>query len=305
MKRTLVALAIAAVAALAGGCSVIGGTGGTPSPTTGPTLTTAELRYRLIESFGPAWFCDPDFYPVARFDEQQRAIERFGEMQADSDAFDAILAHLGIQPGADVTDQQKLDIYRAWKQLNAIVLDPAGADRYRFDYLNIPVPGANDGRRTTGTIDAQGTITIEQQAPAGEPPCPICLARGTRIATPNGDVAVEDVRVGLRVWSFDVAGRRVVASVIRTGRTPVPDSHEVVRLVLDDGRVLRASPGHPLPDGRPLESIRARDIVDAAIVTSATLEPYDGGFTHDLLTDSPTGGYIADDIPLRSTLTSD
>ena len=190
-----------------------------------------------------------------------------------------------IQPGTDVSDEQKLAIYRAWKALNAIVVDPADGDTYRFDYLNQPAPNESVGRRTTGTIDAQGTITVERQDPAGQPPCPICLARGTAIATPDGDLAVEDVRVGMRVWSFDATGRRVIGTVIRTGRTPVPDSHEVVRLVLGDGRELLASPGHPLSDGRSLGSIRTGDTVDGAVVVSATLERYDGGSTFDLLTD--------------------
>jgi hypothetical protein len=302
MKRLL--LAVATLVAFASGCA-FPGTAATPSPTAGPTLTTAELRYRLIDAFGAPWFCDPDEFPVARFDEQSRAIERFGEMQSDREAFDAILAHLGIQPSTDVSDEQKLAIYRAWKALNAIVVDPADGDTYRFDYLNQPAPNESVGRRTTGTIDAQGTITVEQQDPAGQPPCPICLARGTAIATPDGDLAVEDVRVGMRVWSFDATGRRVIGTVIRTGRTPVPDSHEVVRLVLGDGRELRASPGHPLSDGRSLRSIRTGDTVDGAVVVSAMLERYDGGSTFDLLTDSPTGGYIAGGIPLRSTLTVD
>ena len=302
MKRLL--LAVATLVAFASGCA-FPGTGATPSPTAGPTLTTAELRYRLIDAFGPPWFCDPDEFPVARFDEQARAIERFGEMQSDREAFDAILGHLGIQPGTDVSDVQKLAIYRAWKALNAIVVDPADGDTYRFDYLNQPAPNESVGRRTTGTIDAQGTITVQRQDPAGQPPCPICLARGTAISTPDGGLAVEDVRVGMRVWSFDATSRRVVAKVIRTGRTPVPDGHQVVRLVLGDGRELRASPGHPLSDGRSLGSIRTGDTVDGAVVVSATLEPYDGGSTFDLLTDSPTGGYFADGVPLRSTLTVD
>jgi len=82
-------------------------------------------------------------------------------------------------------------------------------------------------------------ITIEQQAPAGEPACPICLARGTRLATPAGDVAIEDVRVGMHVWSIDQGGRRIVANVVRVGQTRVPASHLVVRLVLDEQRALR------------------------------------------------------------------
>jgi hypothetical protein len=106
----------------------------------------------------------------------------------------------------------------------------------------------------------------------------------------------------MRVWSIDGEGGRVVATVIRIGRTPVPASHLMVRLRLDDGRLLDASPGHPLADGRRLATIRLGDVVDGSIVTDATLEPYAGGWTFDLLPDGPTGTYIADGIPLGSTL---
>lgn len=272
------------------------------SPTPGAALTTAELRYRLIETFGPLWFCDPDFYPVARADEDALAVERFGEVQADGDAFAAILEHLAIPSGVDFTADQKLAIYRAWKQLNAISLESAGNGNYRFDYLNMPAPGASEGRRTAGSIDERGSITIDQQAPAGEPPCPICLARGTRIATPDGEVAIEDIRVGMRIWSLDDTGRRIVANVVRIGQSRVPPSHHVVRLVLDDGRTVRASPGHPLADGRLLASIGPGEWVDGATVVSAIREPYNGGSTFDLLTDSASHVYVADGIPLGSTL---
>jgi hypothetical protein len=273
-----------------------------PSPSPRGPLPIAELRYRLIDELGPLWYCDRDFYPIARDDEGVLAIQRFGEVQADREAFAAILGHLGLGAGAAFSADQKLAIYRAWKQLNAIVLDPVGDGSYRFDYLTMPAQGANDGRRTTGTIDVSGTIAIDQQQPAGAPPCPICLARGTRIATPDGDVAIEDIRVGMRVWSIDEAGRRVVERVVRIGQTPVPDAHQVVRLVLDDGRVVRASPGHPLADGRRLGTMQAGDWVDGATVISATLERYQGGSTFDLLPDGPTGVYIADGVPLGSTL---
>jgi hypothetical protein len=274
-----------------------------PSPL--PQLNGAELRYKLVDTFGPLWFCDPDFYPVARADEAELAVQRFPEVQADTEAFAAILMHLNLKPGADFDANQKLAIYRAWKQLNGVALQDAGNGTYRFDYLNMPAAGAAEGRRTSGTIDQHGTIVIEQQAPAGEPPCPICLARGTRIATPSGEVPVEDIRVGMRVWSIDATGQRVAATVTLIGQSRVPSTHEVVRLELADGRIVRASPGHPMVDGRLIGTIHASDMVDGVTVVSATLEPYDGGSTFDLLTDSSTHAYVADGIPLGSTLAAD
>lgn len=195
MFRSTVTI-MALLAVVVAGCTG-GGPGPSPSLTPGPQLTTAELRVRLIDTLGPVWYCDPDFYPIAVADEADRAIERFGEVQADTDAFVAIRTHLAIPTAAEFTADQKLSIYRAWKQLNAITLETVGNSSYQFDYLNMPEPGVTDGRRTTGTIDGRGQISVDVQSPAGEPPCPICLARGTRIATPDGDVAIEDVRVGM------------------------------------------------------------------------------------------------------------
>jgi hypothetical protein len=298
MSRTLLVRLFAVVVVVAACTS---SQPSTPTPTPGLPLTTPELKTRLIEEFGPLWYCDPDFWPIAREDEAVLAKQRFGEVQADGEAVAAITALLGIE-GDAFTDEKKLVIYHSWKQLNAILLEPADDGAYRFDYLNTPPPGASEGRRTTGTIDEHGAITIEQQAAAGEPPCPICLARGTRIATPDGEVPIEDIRVGMRVWSIDTAGLRFVATVAIVGRTQAPAAHQVVRLVLGDGRVVRASPGHRLSDGRPLGTIRPGDQIDGAIVVSAILEAYDGGFTFDLLPDGPTGSYIADGVPLASTL---
>ena len=275
----------------------------TPSPSPGPTLALAELKYRLIDRFGPRWFCDPDFYPIARANEVDLALQRFPGLRADQKTFATILTNVGVADGPDFTDQQKLTIYRAWKQLNATILDPIGNAAYRFDYLAMPAAaGSSEGLRSAGTIDERGTITVEQQAPAGEPPCPICLARGTRIAGIDGGVPIEDVRVGMRVLSVDEAGRTIEAVVLRVGRVAVGPWHRVVRLVLDDGRTVRASPDHRLADGRPLGTIMAGDLVDGSTVVEAGLEPYDGGQTFDLLPSGPTGAYWADGILLRSTL---
>src|SRR2546425_10876051 len=47
-----------------------------PSPTPSPApggLTQAQLKYRLIDTFGRLLFCDPDYYPVARGDDEPLA----------------------------------------------------------------------------------------------------------------------------------------------------------------------------------------------------------------------------------------
>lgn len=271
-------------------------------PTTDSTLTLAELKLAIIDRFGPLWYCDPDFYPIARREEIDAARERWAEVTTDTDAFEAIAAKQGLDPAADFTAEQKLAVYRAWKVLNAIALDPIGNDAYRFDYLAQPPAGAVEGTRTGGTITATGEITIKQQATAGEPICPICLARGTAIDTPTRPVPVEDLRIGDPVWTLDAGGTRVRGTVIAVGSMLAPAGHRVVRLVLADGRTVTASPGHPLADGRSLGELRSGDAVDGSLVVSADLIAYGGARTYDIAVSGPTGIYLVDGIPLGSTL---
>ena len=106
----------------------------------------------------------------------------------------------------------------------------------------------------------------------------------------------------MTVWTTDEAGIRVAGRVMAVGSTPVPRTHQVVHLVLSDGRTVDVSPGHPLPDGRRLGDLRPGDPVDGATVVSAALEAYDSGATFDLLPSGPTGTYWANDILLASTL---
>ena len=280
----------------------------TPVPTQEPTpvesvppLLRPDLRYRLVVGLGRPMFCDPDFYPVARADEAEQARLYLPAIRGDGPTDAAIVAALGIDPAATPTDSQILSIYREWKMLRALILTEAG-DRFGFDYIAAAGTSDTSGWHVVGTIDTGGSIAVDRRDPSGPPPCPICLARGTSISTPNGWYPVEDLRPGMPVWTSDREGRRMVGLVIETGSTPVPPTHEVVHLALSDGRAVDASPGHPLPDGRRLGDLRAGDLVDGAIVVSANLGSYGGGATFDLLPSGPTGTYWANGIHLASTL---
>ncbi|HEX5147583.1 MAG TPA: Hint domain-containing protein [Candidatus Limnocylindrales bacterium] len=300
-RRLLALVGLVAVVAACSGSSSPTPTPG-PTATPGPALTLPELKLALIARFGRLWYCDPDFYPIARQDELLSARERWAEVVADTEAFAAITSLLGLDPGGSFDDAQTLDVYRTWKVLNAIGLDPIGNDTYRFDYLAEPAGGAAQGTRTAGTITAAGEVTIEQQAAAGEPICPICLARGTLIDAPGGPLPVEGLRNGDLVWTLDVHGARVRGTVVGIGSTPAPAGHRVVRLVLADGRTVSASPGHPLPDGRRLGELRAGDAVDGSVVVASKLVAYEAGWTFDLVVSGPTGIYLVDGIPMGTTL---
>jgi hypothetical protein len=273
----------------------------TPSPAPGG-LTQAKLKFRIVDRFGPLAFCDPDYYPVARADEQSLAHQRLPDIQKDAPTFGAILVHLGIATNPPYTDEQELAIYRDWKMLNALRLDQVSAG-FHFNgvFVGFGSPLTTGEVRVDGTIDAFGGITVITSSPSGRPPCPICLARGTRIATPSGDVAVEDLRIGDVVWT-QVNGTRVARPLIEIGSTPVPATHRVVELRLSDGRAVNVSPGHPTADGRKVGDLATGDAYDGAVVVSAELIPYAGGATFDVLPAGATGLYWANGVLLGSTI---
>jgi Hint domain-containing protein len=298
------AIVASLLVALIAGCA--GAASGSPSPSAGGSpLTEAAAKEALLARFGPLVYCDPDYYPVARADEASAATEHLAEMRADTAAWAAIAVHLGFDPSSIPSGDGLLAAYHEWKMLRGLALTTSG-DGWGFDArFGGTGPDASASPSVThvvGTIAADGMIHIDSQEPSGPPPCPICLARGTKIATPEGEVAVEALRPGDPVWSLDPVGRRVPAVVGEVGSMPVPAGHEVVRLELVDGRTVLVSPGHPLRDGRPIAALREGDAYDGSVVASSDRIPYDGRRTFDLLPTGGTGVYWANGIQLGSTL---
>ncbi len=147
-----------------------------------------------------------------------------------------------------------------------------------------------------------GDIAIFSKSVTPDAPCPICLAEHTLINTPVGAVPVEDLEKGMPVWTVNSRGERVSAVVASAGRTSVPPTHRVTHLVLDDGRELFVSPGHPTGDGRTIGDLSAGDALDGGIVVTAELAPYQNDHTYDILPSGETGRYWADGILIDSTL---
>jgi Hint domain len=131
--------------------------------------------------------------------------------------------------------------------------------------------------------------------------CPICAAPDTPIATPSGERPIADLRVGDLVYSVD-HDAVVAVPLLQVGHTRV-HAHHVMRVVLDDGRVLEVSPGHPTADGRTFGELRAGSLLDSQHrVVSAELVPYRYAATYDILPASSTGAYFAAGALIGSTL---
>ncbi len=276
--------------------------GSAPQGVVGNPLSVDELKFTVMDAVGAPVYCDPDYYPIARDGgEQANAIADYPQIRAQADLYAAIVAHERL-PAGDLTDAQKLTAYRAFKLLRALTLTQNG-NEYAFDF-RAQMKGQSSIQLIAGTVRIDGVLTVTSRAPSGPPPCPICLAASTLIATPTGAVRVVDVTPGMLVWTASAAGKRVVAPVLEVGSTPVPPGHLMVRLKLADGRELLASPGHRTADGRQLGTLAVGDPLDGSTIEQWELVPYGADRTYDLLPAGPTGTYWANGILLSSTLSS-
>jgi hypothetical protein len=284
---------LAALGVLACGSAGGGSTAGSPQ-------SIDQLKFAVMDAAGKPAYCDPDFYPVARDGaEQASAVARYPSIQADTEVYAAILGHEHL-PNGQLSDAQKLVVYRAWKLLRAMTLTQNG-NQFSFSYRAIKTGGGY--QMVDGTVRVDGVVSITSSTSTTAPNCPICLAATTLIATPDGGVLVTDVRAGMVVWTESSDGSRVAARVIDVGSTPVPSGHLMVHLTLADGRVLLASPGHRTADGRPLGTLSPGDRLDGSTIVRWELVPYGSDRTYDLLPAGPTGTYWANGILLASTLT--
>lgn len=104
------------------------------------------------------------------------------------------------------------------------------------------------------------------------------------------------------IWTTDKAGHRISGVVAKTSKVLVPPTHQMVHLVLDDGRELFVSSGHPTIDGRTVGNLIADDFYDGAHVVTAKRAVYGDVATYDVLPSGATGFYWANGILLDSTL---
>ena len=264
----------------------------------GPTLTVYQLKFRVIDQVGPPAYCDPDFYPLPRAGgEEAKAISMYQQIRDNADLYAAILEHEHL-PAGELTDGQKLFVYRASKIQSALALKPA-PEGYAFSYTTVVTSNYTN---VAGTVRNDGVVTVTSRAPGGRPNCPICLAASTLIAIPAGSVLVTNIEPGMVVWTLSPDGRRVAEPVLEVGSIAVPAGHLMVHLKLADGRELWVSPRHPTADGRPLGSLATGDSLDGSRIVVWELVPYSGDRTYDLLPAGSTGTYWANGVLLASTL---
>jgi len=131
-----------------------------------------------------------------------------------------------------------------------------------------------------------------------------CLPGNSLISTPNGFVPIKNMKIGDYVWTSNRFGSRVQTVIVKKAKRIASKNHKVVHVVLEDGRELVVSLGHPTIDYREIGSLVKGDNLDMSSVSSIKVMPYKGKYTYDILPYGETGGYWANNILIGSTLSS-
>jgi hypothetical protein len=76
-----------------------------------------KLRYQVLDSFPDVRYCQ------SRFENRQREIDAFSQIQADQETFKEISSHLHLKSDMGFSDDQKLLAYREYSKLTAVTLD--------------------------------------------------------------------------------------------------------------------------------------------------------------------------------------
>jgi hypothetical protein len=155
------------------------------------------------------------------------------------------------------------------------------------------IAGGNGYWQYEITMTPDGKATSFARARKG-----FCLARGTKVSTPAGEVAVESLRSGQEVWSYDVERQQLVrASVLGV----FPSRAQATILVND---ALRMTGDHPVfvqREGKPTwqraDALKAGDVLqhrDGSLVEVRTLDKVSSEIdVFDVAVDGPHNFFAA------------
>jgi len=142
--------------------------------------------------------------------------------------------------------------------------------------------------------------TDKGTCPLGCAQC-VCTAPNTPIATPSGEHAISELKVGDLVYSVH-RGKIVAVPIILTNRVPVTGPHHMMEVRLNTDRTLSISPSHPTADGRTFADLSTGDLLDGVTIASVRRVPYTEAYTYDILPDSDSGSYFAGAVQIGTTL---
>ena len=237
-----------------------------PEPEVNPiVLSEIQLKSKIKKYLNDKIrTCGP---PVVHSSYQDEQLALFSTIQTNAQEFQEIIKNLNLTGVTNFTNEQKLKVVAEHNSLLAISLTPTGSS-YTFQ-TKISADKEKPGYRPAeeiieGTISKSGSIMVTRRTDYSYG-CPICLSKGTLISTPTGVIAIENLQVGMKVWTASNQGEKIEANILKIGKTSVSDTHYVTHLKLKDGRELVVSPNHPTITGKKIGTLTSEYPIVSAL----------------------------------------
>jgi len=113
---------------------------------------------------------------------------------------------------------------------------------------------------------------------------------------------VAELKIGDIIYTTNKLGQRVEAPIINKDSVKVTADHQLIDIILEDGRRIKCTPDHPNRDYSLMSSLRIGHYLEGSEIIEISYENYTQPYTFDILPAGETGIYWANGIRLGSTL---
>jgi hypothetical protein len=208
---------------------------------------------------------------------------------------------------------KKCYLNKCWAEKKGVQIRKGGykkkyykkADVYTWNIEDVCIPSAKEQPTLTDLGDGTLLYKYSDREFRGTPNRCKCLPPSTLITTPNGDVAIHQLKENDIVLTTNLKGEAVEAPIKITNKVLVSEVHSMIVFELADGRKLQVTAEHPSAIvSKSIDQYCIGEEIDGSVIIQKSVVIYNEEYTYDILPAGETGYYWANGILIGSTLST-
>lgn len=208
---------------------------------------------------------------------------------------------------------KKCYLNKCWAEKKGVQIRKGGykkkyykkADVYTWNIEDVCIPSAKEQPILTDLGDGTLLYKYSDREFRGTPNRCKCLPASTLISTPNGDIAIHQLKENDIVLTTNLKGETIEVPIKMTNKVLVSEGHSMIVLELSDGRKLQVTAEHPSAVvSKSIDQYSIGEEINGSVITQKSVIIYEEEYTYDILPSGETGFYWANGILIGSTLTT-